>query len=807
MAFPSIAGTPATTALTSANPGTVVMPGSIIAGEVLVCVATGDTTGAMSQSGGTDWDLLEMQGNVAGAATSAIFAKVAEGSDTLSIQFEANDFSAICFRVTDHGVTHPLYHILRAGATGTSETPDPPELDTGIYQEWLWIEAFSADDDDDTTDYETSGWTKIAQVESASSTSSCLTAAAYLQSETDILNPGAMALAAEGGEQWGTWTIAIPPVGGAPPLPLDNLTISNQNGLSFDFSFDADGSYIDHAWVNLVAGSSPGTSESGLAYDTSANLEPHTYEGKLSHRGVLDDGACTLDGTFVVDDPGQYTISVEAYDAEEPANLLFSDSITLTLSGGLRWVTVPETAYMGQGSPGVTGLKAFVYVAPLGLYITGRATGTYAENETIMWSTDKETWTFATCPDVNIRSFAYKTISETEALIVGVGDGGDDGRIVTSTDGKNWTVQTVSGGFRTWQWVIHIDEYDDDGRFVAVCDDGTSNQAMTSPDGETWTIRTTPAGGYSGAFQTLAYHPGNDFVMAAGRSYDADHCVMTSDDGGVTWSWVTVPQAAEWRDMAYGDGVLFVVSRSLDGATANTHGGMYTANGADFTLVNMPEQSTWEGVMFSDLYALWIAVSRNATAASGTCICGAAYSYDYQTWYPSLTPDEEELQEIIYSSGEDIFVAIGEGQSPDWNIIYSYPRILSVLTTAETETGADHTIQYTGPITAKLYFGAVTAADIVTYGAPTATQLRDEALTSSDYGGTIIDPQDQAVSAEGEQAFSIAADAGTYQTFVTSSTDDDDPLTEVVESAEWSPVSATFIPIASYHYNFHLRSH
>lgn len=216
--FPSRAGTPALTQLTSANPGSVTMPSGIVAGELLLVFCAGDTSGSMSQSGGSDWDRLDNGANGA-VVQGAIFAKVAAGGDTLSVQFEANDFAAVAVRVKDHGVTDPAADIVvGTAATGATAAPDPPNCDPGTVDDYLWMEHAASDDDDNAVNYHTPGWTQVNQAESAQSTSSCMSSVAYIKQNASSLNPAAMVLAAS--EEWRAQTIAIPPAAAATAFPF-----------------------------------------------------------------------------------------------------------------------------------------------------------------------------------------------------------------------------------------------------------------------------------------------------------------------------------------------------------------------------------------------------------------------------------------------------------------------------------------------------------------------------------------------------------------------------------------------------------
>lgn len=78
-------------------------------------------------------------------------------------------------------------------------------------------------------------------------------------------------------------------------------------------------------------------------------------------------------------------------------------------------------------------------------------------------------------PAYHLRSVVY-----TNNLFVVVGD---SGTVLTSQNGTNWTVQSVTGG-GTLSAVTH-----GNGRFVAV---GSVGQTATSTDGFNWHVAATP---------------------------------------------------------------------------------------------------------------------------------------------------------------------------------------------------------------------------------------------------------------------------------------------------------------------------
>ena len=205
--FPTIATNNTTASASTSSPLALNMPTGIVAGDLLVAFAANDVGSVnMSMSGWTE--LYDTRTGT--AARGSCYAKIAAGGDTGSIVKDAQDLAAVVVRITDHGVTDPATEIFVATpATGTSTTPNPPSLNTGASAAYLWIEHFAADDDDETATYWSTGYTGVAQVESAQSTSSCMCSVAFKQAEAQTEDPGTMAMSAS--EEWTAGTIAIPP--------------------------------------------------------------------------------------------------------------------------------------------------------------------------------------------------------------------------------------------------------------------------------------------------------------------------------------------------------------------------------------------------------------------------------------------------------------------------------------------------------------------------------------------------------------------------------------------------------------------
>lgn len=207
MGFPVVAASN-TTADTSGSAVTVAMPAGIAAGDLLLVFVAHDTDATITQSGGSDWTKIDDGANGT-AVQGCIFAKLAAGGDTLDITDGADNMDTACVsvRITGHNVTDVSSIVLGTAATGSDAAPDPPNCNPNVLDDYLWVEFFAADDDDDTTPYESANYTAVAQIQSASSTSSCLCAVAARELNASAENPGVMAMALA--EEWRAQTLAI----------------------------------------------------------------------------------------------------------------------------------------------------------------------------------------------------------------------------------------------------------------------------------------------------------------------------------------------------------------------------------------------------------------------------------------------------------------------------------------------------------------------------------------------------------------------------------------------------------------------
>jgi hypothetical protein len=204
---PRVASSATTVGTTSAGGLSINLPSGVAAGDLLMAFAANDTS--VSWSAGGDWSLIDNGANGT-AVQGACWAKIAAGSDTLTITGEANDIAVVTIRIpaAQHGVTDVTTITKGTAATGSSKAPDGPNCNPGTSGKYLWLTYFASDDDDNTTYWWPVEAAPISQTKSATGTSSCMVGVAYRWLEASSYNPSTFLLAAS--EEWRAQTFAIP---------------------------------------------------------------------------------------------------------------------------------------------------------------------------------------------------------------------------------------------------------------------------------------------------------------------------------------------------------------------------------------------------------------------------------------------------------------------------------------------------------------------------------------------------------------------------------------------------------------------
>lgn len=230
---------------------------------------------------------------------------------------------------------------------------------------------------------------------------------------------------------------------------------------------------------------------------------------------------------------------------------------------------------------------------------------------------------------------------------------GDNGILLTSTDGVSWTPSDGSFGVK-WNGVSYGDE-----KLVIVGDSGII--MMTSGNGSNWEI---PYSATTMNLNDVAY--GNGTFVAVG---DNGSVVISND--GINWTKVTRKTTENLKGISFG-------------------GGTFMAVGASGTIIISPDSKRGvEQTLDSKVNLNGVASGNGVFMAAGDG--GKVFSTTDlgQTWKPETTNATAKLNGIVFYQSLNQFIAAGDSGE----IIRSYtvpniPRVLS-LTPGNDETDVE----------------------------------------------------------------------------------------------------------------------
>ncbi|MEQ9305400.1 MAG: choice-of-anchor D domain-containing protein, partial [Marinoscillum sp.] len=244
----------------------------------------------------------------------------------------------------------------------------------------------------------------------------------------------------------------------------------------------------------------------------------------------------------------------------------------------------------------------------------------------VMTSTDGVNWTLR--PTLPSASYWYD-VTYGNGLFVAVG-GGDVCQVMTSPDGINWTARTAAEA-NYWYAVTY-----GNGLFVAVSSSGT-NRVMTSPDGINWIAHMAAA---AKPWRSITY--GNGLFVALGYiSFSTSDAIMTSPDG-INWTLRHSQGARALRDVVFANGEFVVVN----GRGATSSGALdrvlKSSDGVNWSLHHVPEANDWRAVTYTG--DRFVAVASTGTNRVMT-------SPDGENWTVSAAPEDNSWLGLAYGNG------------------------------------------------------------------------------------------------------------------------------------------------------------
>jgi hypothetical protein len=322
----------------TSSPVSVDMPDGYASGDLLIAYISTDAASTVASGGAEGWASITSTVN-GSAVRLTILAKISDGSDALTLTLGgADDSATVVQRVTRHGVVDVSTDIaVGTPATGTDAAPDPPSLTPPSSKDWMFVTA-SATDDDDSVAYGATwlpaSYSEVAQLRSATGTSSCMVQVGYRGLTTGSAeNPGTFTLAAS--EEWVAQTLCIPP-GDANVAPV--VDAGTDQSITFPAVATLVGSATDDGnpnppgtltttWTKV---SGPGTVTFGDASDPTTTATFSTV-GVYVLRLTADDSA--------LDASDDIQITVEA-----PALPVFDDFQTIVEVqwDGVNWTNITE---------------------------------------------------------------------------------------------------------------------------------------------------------------------------------------------------------------------------------------------------------------------------------------------------------------------------------------------------------------------------------------------------------------------------------------------------------------------------------
>lgn len=135
------------------------------------------------------------------------------------------------------------------------------------------------------------------------------------------------------------------------------------------------------------------------------------------------------------------------------------------------------------------------------------------------------------------------------------------------------------------------------------------------------------------------------FIALNANQFNAE-AVIRSDDGGASWSLISVPENAnDWRAVAFGDGVFVAVS--ADGSNRVMRSEDY---GASWSAVSAAEANAWYGVAYGG--GVWVSVAASGTNRVQRSVDGG------ETWSAIAAASANTWRDVAY--GDGVFVAVSD---------------------------------------------------------------------------------------------------------------------------------------------------
>lgn len=349
MAFPVINGTPAESKQTTAtSTHTISLPGSIVAGELLVVLFSHAV--AVTANALTGWTELIDDGVANSITVLYRFADGAEGG-SISLGTSATTKSAsIAYRIG--GAQNPAAHAptISTVATGTSNAPNPTSCNPGTSMDFLWITFFvqagEEADDDTWCNNAATGYTNLLQKTTDTSgavTTNCSLAASNRTNTASSEDAAWPTGTTDQSLAWRAWTLGIWPAStGSLTKTLDSATVAGTANVTTPEK-------IGNLSVTLENASVAGTGNVTVKGDLSKTLDGATIAGTgLVTSGPVGDLSVTL-GDASVASTGNISLNASLTKSLDNASVAGTGQVTSGPTANLS-KTLDSLTVSGSGT-------------------------------------------------------------------------------------------------------------------------------------------------------------------------------------------------------------------------------------------------------------------------------------------------------------------------------------------------------------------------------------------------------------------------------------------------------------------------
>lgn len=250
----------------------------------------------------------------------------------------------------------------------------------------------------------------------------------------------------------------------------------------------------------------------------------------------------------------------------------------------------------------------------------------------------------------------YSAIGTDGTAVIILSSGSDTAQF--SQDGSGFSSETLPASY-DWSAVAH----DGDSTFALVSRFG--NGIVYGNTGA-WT--NAPVSGAD--LRSVAFGGGNWYAVGGNTVGDPTDVIFKSAGEPNNWQNITVPVTAEWRGVAYGNGVWVAVAEHGDDSTVGTNLAVYSTDGTNWNSVDLGVTARWSTIIYG--YDKFVALSSSDDSTA----CPIAFSYDGQTWYNETMPTGQ-YPAIAYQQGLFVTADIGSDRVLISQDGYSWRELLA----------------------------------------------------------------------------------------------------------------------------------